>query len=265
MKNNKFLLCIVTVLLTASLLLTGCSDGPSASFGTSEPSGSSGSSGSGRTSGSSGESSGSSSDSETPEPGKLELFYEVSGGTATVTGVRGKPDGTVTIPEKTPDGVTVARIDSYAFYNSGITGIILPDTITYIGDYAFAGSALRQLVLPNSLKIVGKAAFSACRSLTSVVLNGAPEYQGSESTGVFSGCDQLQTITITSGLTRLGDGMFAHCTKLSTVVLPDTLTHIGESAFFSCHALKSITLPDALTTLDKSAFADCRASASPQR
>lgn len=102
MKNNKFLLCIVTVLLTASLLLTGCSDGPSASSGTSEPSGSSVSSGSGRTSGSSGESSGSSSDSETPEPGKLELFYEVSGGTATVTGVRGKPDGTVTIPEKDP-------------------------------------------------------------------------------------------------------------------------------------------------------------------
>ena len=26
MKNNKFLLCIVTVLFTASLLLTGCSD-----------------------------------------------------------------------------------------------------------------------------------------------------------------------------------------------------------------------------------------------
>ena len=31
MKNNKFLLCIVTVLFTASLLLTGCSDGPSSS------------------------------------------------------------------------------------------------------------------------------------------------------------------------------------------------------------------------------------------
>ena len=32
MKNNKFLLCIVTVLFAASLLLTGCSDGPSLSL-----------------------------------------------------------------------------------------------------------------------------------------------------------------------------------------------------------------------------------------
>lgn len=134
MKNNKFLLCIVTMLFTVSLLLTGCSDSPSSPSNPSSPSGSSsessGSSSDSENSGSSSESSGSSSDSETPEPGKLELFYEVSGGTATVTGVRGKPDGTVTIPEKTPDGVTVARIDNYAFYNSGITGIILPDTIT---------------------------------------------------------------------------------------------------------------------------------------
>ena len=187
MKNNKFLLCIVTVLLTVSLLLTGCSDGPSGHSSTSEPSGSSVPSSSGSTSGSSGESSGSASDSETPEPGKFELTYEISGGTAAVTGVRGKPSGTVTIPEKTPDGVTVARIDSYAFYNSDIAGVSLPDTITDIGDYAFAGSALKQLVLPDSLKSVGKAAFSACRSLTAVVLNGDPEYQGSESTGVFSG------------------------------------------------------------------------------
>ena len=36
MKNNKFLRCIVTVLLIASLLLTGCSDGPSGSSGTSD-------------------------------------------------------------------------------------------------------------------------------------------------------------------------------------------------------------------------------------
>ena len=141
MKNNKFLLCIVTVLLIASLLLTGCSDGsssPSGSSSTSEPSSSSAPSGSG----SSSESSGSSSDSEAPDPGKVELTYEISGGTAAVTGVRGKPTGTVTIPEKTPDGVTVACIDSYAFYNSDIIGIALPDTITDIGDYAFAGSAL---------------------------------------------------------------------------------------------------------------------------
>ena len=63
MKNNKFLLCIVTVLMVASLLLTGCSDGPSGHSSTSEPSGSSAPSSSDSVSGSSGESNGSSSDS----------------------------------------------------------------------------------------------------------------------------------------------------------------------------------------------------------
>jgi hypothetical protein len=57
-----------------------------------------------------------------------------------------------------PDTVTI--IGASAFYNTSITSITLPNTITSIHDYAFYGcTGLTTLVLPNSVKMIGKKSF----------------------------------------------------------------------------------------------------------
>ena len=54
---------------------------------------------------------------------------------------------------------------------SGLTSVVIPESVTYIGEKAFWGcSGLTSVVIPESVTSIGKWAFSECSSLTSVVL-----------------------------------------------------------------------------------------------
>ena len=68
--------------------------------------------------------------------------------------------GDITIPETVNDnGVvyTVVGIGSYAFSNSSITSISMPNTIRFIDDCAFLScSSLTSLELPNKLESIGE-------------------------------------------------------------------------------------------------------------
>jgi putative cell wall-binding protein len=88
-----------------------------------------------------------------------------------------------TVRDPDPDGLSyeVARISDYAFYRCmGITGMVVPSTVTSIGIFAFAyenvktdtqTSNLATLVLDNDLSQtkVGRDAFLNCDLLTTVV------------------------------------------------------------------------------------------------
>ena len=67
----------------------------------------------------------------------------------------------------------------------------------------------------------------------------------------------LQTITIKSGTTFIGQYAFRDVTTLTTVILPDSVTVIKTGAFNGCTALRQITLPTSITTIRGTAFANC--------
>ena len=83
-----------------------------------------------------------------------------------------KPTGSVTIPDKL-GGLPVARIGQSAFYGcSGMTGVAIPDTVTYIGMKAFSGcSKLSILELPYKVDTIEKDALSGCTSLKTFCLS----------------------------------------------------------------------------------------------
>lgn len=74
----------------------------------------------------------------------------------------------------------------------------------------------------------------------------------------FYGYKVLESVTLPSTLTKLGDQTFANCAKLTEVVVPEGVTSIG-SAFWSCTALKSVTLPSTLENITGSIFYGCEA------
>lgn len=41
-------------------------------------------------------------------------------------------------------------------------------------------------------------------------------------------------MTLTEGVTNIGEGAFAYCSKLETVTLPGSLTVVDDSAFYRC-------------------------------
>lgn len=66
------------------------------------------------------------------------------------------------------------------------------------------------------------------------------------------------TVTISDGVTGIGDCAFDDCTSITSIVIPDSVTTIGERAFRYCSSLTDIVIPNNVTSIGESAFWDCR-------
>ena len=69
---------------------------------------------------------------------------------------------------------------------------------------------------------------------------------------------KVTAVTISRGITRIGDSTFGDCSELETVIIPEGVTEIGENAFSNCSRLVSIRLPDSVRIIEYRAFARCR-------
>ena len=126
--------------------------------------------------------------------------------------------GSVSIPETVTNNGTeysVTKIGSYAFQNSAVTSVSMPECITSIGTVAFYGCKnLESVTLPESLTTLGNEAFSFCSS--------------------------LESVTIPEGVMTIGEYAFFGC-NLKELTLPSTVTMIGSRAFVSDNRFQSIT------------------------
>ncbi len=56
----------------------------------------------------------------------------------------------------------------------------------------------------------------------------------------------LKSVTISEGITSVGDFAFVDCNNLESVILPETLTSLGEQTFLNCNKLNQINVPSNL-------------------
>lgn len=64
---------------------------------------------------------------------------------------------------------------------------------------------------------------------------------------------QFSAVTISEGVTNIGNGAFLGCTGLLRATLPSTITTIGDYAFFNS-GLVRLNIPNGVTTIGKGAF-----------
>lgn len=70
--------------------------------------------------------------------------------------------------------------------------------------------------------------------------------------------DQIKSIVIKNGVTKIGAGAFGLCTATKLkITIANSVTHIGASAFEELGGLTSVTLPDNLTEIGNYAFHKC--------
>jgi|GEM_PF-6737563 len=72
-----------------------------------------------------------------------------------------------------------------------------------------------------------------------------------------SDADHIETVTIQSGITKIGSYAFYDCKKLENILIPDTVSSIGAGAFEECSSLEYLTLPDSLTAISSFLFDQC--------
>ena len=67
----------------------------------------------------------------------------------------------------------------------------------------------------------------------------------------------IQTVTISDGVTSIGVNAFKDCTLLTSVEIPDGVESIGNGAFEDCSSLTSIKIPSSVTSIEDRTFFNC--------
>ena len=143
-----------------------------------------------------------------------------------------------------PDSVT--EIEKYAFFETGLRNIQLPEKLTLIGAYAFCNCKnLEQVQLPSQLKELGNGAFSSCENLAQIQL---PSQLNKLGIDAFRDCTSLDKIDIPAGLKQIESATFCN-TGLTSVTLHEGLTKIKDGAFHDCLKLKKIRIPKSVTDI----------------
>ena len=154
----------------------------------------------------------------------------------------------VTIPSRY-QGKPVTTIGHAAFFNSAVTSVTIPDSVTSIDDNAFGFcSQLTNISLPNSVTSIGFSAFAHCTSLKSITL---PSSLSSISEALFSGCSQLTTIHIPDSVPSIQSYAFYHCRNLETIRIPVSVTLIETDAFAGCPSSMTVTYSGSKTRWDR--------------
>ena len=146
------------------------------------------------------------------------------------------------------------EIADNAFHScTGLTSVVIPQSVERIGNSAFAYTGLESVYIPEGVDSIGNYAFQYCRSLLSA---SVPKSAKSIGSSVFANCDNLSSVALSDGITDISISMFANCKNLKSIVLPTSLKSIGNSAFFACTSLKSIVIPKGVATIGYNAFQD---------
>lgn len=194
----------------------------------------------------------------------------------------------VTIPAQI-NGKTISAIQDWAFYESSIETITIPEGVEAIGINAFTQCAsLERISLPNSVSRIGDYAFNNCQRLKEVELpkglismgkNIFEESGDIESISVDEDNEQYKSIdgslytkdgkvlikyagskskfVVPNGVTVIGSHAFAYCNSLESVIISRGVLEIGESAFSDCSGLESVTFNDDLKSIEYRAFYNC--------
>ena len=112
--------------------------------------------------------------------------------------------------------------ETWAFYSTRVTNVMIPDNVTNIGDGAFFDcESLTNITIGNSVTNIGDWTFAFCSSLTSICFRGNAPNLGDDN--VFYG--NLATVYYLPGTTNWGPTFDGHPAVLWNPPVPYNYTH----------------------------------------
>lgn len=151
-------------------------------------------------------------------------------------------------------GNGLLEIAECAFYRcKSLSSITLPTGLQEIYQGAFIDSGLSSIIIPDSVKSMGTQIFQECKNLSYVKLPSSlksiPDY-------TFDACQRLFKVDIPDACQSIGEYAFRNCLKLRTIKLPSQLQEIGASAF-ALSGIQDIEIPKSVKLIKGAVFQGC--------
>ena len=135
--------------------------------------------------------------------------------------------------------------------NTGLTGISIPDSVTYIGENAFNGCNSLMSVYITDLEDWMRISFAEYDA--NPLRHGGNLYVDGElltelnvncdvGNYAFYGCTGLTSLTIGNGTTSIGEEAFCGCSGLTDIVVSDSVAAVGNYAFDNAYPVR-VTAP----------------------
>lgn len=125
---------------------------------------------------------------------------------------------TANIPATVMNGATpytVTALADYGLWNKpSLTSVTLPETVKKIGGHALRNTGITSMLIPNSVDTIEAFAFYECTALTSVELGNGVKFIDMYT---FMACSNLQTVKIGTGMIKMDYYVFADCPLLANV------------------------------------------------
>ncbi len=169
--------------------------------------------------------------------------YKITGASANTA--MGTVSGTATKQYGQTVTLTATPKDCFKFvqWNDGNT--TNPRTVTVAGTKTY--TATFEETINGTCGANGdnvKWYFNECTGALRIVGSGAMADYTSSNPGWYSYRSSITSVTIASGVTRIGNYAFDGCSNLTTVTIPPSITSIGSFAFYECWAMESLYITD---------------------
>ena len=156
-----------------------------------------------------------------------------------------------------PEGVFLIAYDAF-YHCDNLSYVSLPNSLEIIMEDAFhTCKRLPSIVVPQNVVYIGDGAFEGCSGMSKITLPFVGRTPNGGGNALFGSIFDAQNISqqvsrvpkalhtvVITGSSAIGNAAFSDCEYIESITLPSTLTYIGEGAFFFAKKLQRVYIED---------------------